>query len=126
MFQLMHFLSLIFSFERQKFWFVHEKTKQTELVFAHTEVLKARFICSANHWINSKLAIVSRVTMPCQTHTITLLSLLTSNHHHHQHYVSCYEHGMYHLCQYEYDISSPNCKHNNIITARLLQIRPAI
>ena len=47
----MYFLSGIFSFEREKFWFVHEKTKQTELVFAHTGVLKATFICSANHWI---------------------------------------------------------------------------
>jgi len=116
----MHFLSGIYSFERQKFWFVHEKTKQAELVFAHTGVLKARFICSANHWTNSKLAIVSQVTMPCETQTITLLSLLTSNHHHHyQHYVSCYEHEMYHLCQYEYYISSPSCKHNSMHTIKL-------
>ena len=26
---------------------------------------------------------------------------------------------MYHLCQYEYDISFANCKYNNIITARV-------
>ena len=75
-----------------------------------------RFMCSAYHWTNSKLAIVSSVTMPCQTQTIGL-SLLSSNHHHldhHQHYVSFYEHEMYHLCQYEYDTSSANCKHKNI------------
>jgi len=65
--------------------------------------------------------------MPCQIQTITLLLLLSSNHHHHhQHYVSYYEYEMCYLCQYEYDISFANCKYNNIITARLLQIRPAI
>ena len=73
-----------------------------------------RFMCSAYHWTNSKLAIVSWVTMPCQTQTITLLSLLTSNHHHQQCYVSNYEHEMYHLYQYEYDISSATCKYKNI------------
>jgi len=51
--------------------------------------------------------------MPCQTQMITLLSTLSSNHHHYQHYV-CYEYEMYHLCQYEYDIASANCKHKNI------------
>ena len=33
---------------------------------------------------------------------------------HYRHYVSRYEHEMYHLCQYEYDTSSANYKHNNI------------
>jgi len=33
---------------------------------------------------------------------------------HYRHYVSRYEHEMYHLCQYDYDTSSANCKHNNI------------
>jgi len=59
--------------------------------------------------------------MPCQTKTITLVSLLASNHHHYQHYVSCYEREMYHLCQYESDTSSANCKHNNINTDALVQ-----
>jgi len=113
----MHFLSWIFSFERQKFWFVHEKNnKQIELVFAHAGVLKAGFISSANRWANSKLAIVSRVNNAL-SNTYDNTAITASNHHHQQHYVS-YE--MYHLCQYEYDISSPNYKHNNINTARLL------
>ena len=40
---------------------------------------------------------------------------------HYQHYVSCYEHEMYHLCQYEYDTFSANCKHNNINIDALVQ-----
>ena len=51
-------------------------------------------------------------------HVITLLS---SNHHHYQHYVSCYEHEVYHLCKYEYDTSSANCKHNNTNIDALVQ-----
>ena len=82
-----------------------------------------RFMCSAYHWTNSKLAIVSRVILPCQTQTITLLSLLSSNHHH-QRYVSCYEHEMYHLCQYEYDTFSATCQYKkNQRACRLLHYR---
>ena len=47
-------------------------------------------------------------------YAITLLSLLSSNRHQYQQYVSCYEHEMYHLCQYESDTFSATCKHNNI------------
>jgi len=54
-------------------------------------------------------------------HVITLLSLLSSNRHQYQHYASCYEHEMYHLCQHEYDTSSANCKHNNINIDALVQ-----
>ena len=60
--------------------------------------------------------------MPRQTQTITVLSLLPSNHHHHyQQYVSCYEYEMYHLCQYESDTASAACKYNNINTDALVQ-----
>jgi len=101
-----------------------KKNKQIELVFAHAGVLKVGFICSANRWANSKLAIVSRVNNAL-SNTYDNTAITASNHHHQQHYVSYvsimyYEHEMYHLCQYEYDISSPNYKHNNINTARLL------
>jgi len=59
--------------------------------------------------------------VPCQTETITLLSLLSSNHHRYQQYVSWYEYEMYHLCQYESDTSSANCKRNNINIDALVQ-----
>jgi len=59
--------------------------------------------------------------VPCQTQTIILLSLLSSNHHRYQHYISCYEHEMYHLCQYESDTSSATCKHNDINIDALVQ-----
>jgi len=49
------------------------------------------------------------------------VSLLSSNHHQYQQYVSCYEHEMYHLCQYEYDTASANCKHNSIKIDALVQ-----
>ena len=89
--------------------------------FGHIlQFLKRTCICSAYHWTNSKLATVSWVTMPCQTQTITLLLLEWSNHHHQQHYATCYKREMYHLCQYEDDTSSANCKHNNINTDALL------
>jgi len=70
---------------------------------------ETRFMCSAYHWTNSKLATVSWVTVPCQTQTISLLSST-----HHQHYVSCYKNEMYHLYQYEYDTSSATCQYKNI------------
>ena len=59
--------------------------------------------------------------MPCQTETITLVSLLSSNHHHYQHYVSCCEGEMYHLCQYDYHTSAATCKHNSNNTDALVQ-----
>jgi len=92
-----------------------QKRRYRQSLFWHIlEFHKRSCICSAYHWTNCKLATVEWVTMPCQTQTITLISLLSSNHHHHQHYISCYEYEMYHLCQYESDTSSANCKHNNI------------
>ena len=54
-------------------------------------------------------------------YVIILLSLLSSNHHQYERCVSCYEHEMYHLCQYESDTSSANCKHNNINIDALVQ-----
>jgi len=59
-------------------------------------------------------------------HVITLLSLLSSNHHQYQHYVSWYEHEMYHLCQHKSDTSSANCKHNNINIDALVQTAATI
>jgi len=99
---------------------VHKKQLNKQSWFWRIlEFLEMRFMCSAYHWTNNKLATVSKVIVPCQTQKITLLLLLSSNHHH-RHYVSCYEHEMYHLCQYEYDTSSANCKHNNINIDALL------
>jgi len=64
--------------------------------------------------------------VPCQTQTITLLSLLSSNHHRYQQYASWYEYEMYHLCQYESDTSSANCKHSNINIDALVQTSAAV